>query len=76
MIKKRCTRLEVHEQIQVAVRTSLAAGDGAEHGDPVHATFLRDAQDLRAASPQPLQRQHVFGHPTRALSGLTTVLQD
>jgi hypothetical protein len=65
VIKKRCTRLEVHEQIQVAVRTSFAPGDGTEDGDPVRATLARDAKDLRAASAQPLQRQHVIGHHSR-----------
>jgi hypothetical protein len=33
MIKKRCTWLEVHEQIQIAVQASLSSGDGAEHGE-------------------------------------------
>jgi hypothetical protein len=68
VIKKRSTRLEVHEQIQVAVRTSFAAGNGSEHGDPMRATLPRDAQDLRAPSAEPFQCQHVFGHPTRVLS--------
>jgi hypothetical protein len=43
VIKKRRTWLEIDKQIQVAVRTSLSPGDGAEHGHPVRATFLRDA---------------------------------
>ena len=62
VIEKRGAWLEVHEQIEVAVRTSLAPGDGAEHGDALRATFPRDAQNLRPASAQSLQRQHLIRH--------------
>jgi hypothetical protein len=65
MVKKRCARLEVHYQIQVAVRTSLTAGNGTEHGDPMNLALARDAQDLGAASAKPLQCQHLSGHLTR-----------
>lgn len=65
MIKKRRIWLEVHEQIQVAVRASLAPGDRSEYGDPMRATFRRHAHDLRAASAQPIETQHVIGHPSR-----------
>jgi hypothetical protein len=64
VIKKRRTRLEVHEQVQVAVRASLAPGDGAEHGDPMSLALPRDAEDLRAAAAKPFQCQHVTGHPS------------
>ena len=65
VIKKRGTRLEVHQQIQVAVRASLSPGDGAEHGDPMSPALLRDAEDLWAAAAQPIQCQHVIPHPSR-----------
>jgi hypothetical protein len=53
VIKKRRAWLEVHEQVQVAVRTSFSPGDGAEHGDPMSPALPRDAYDLRAAAAQP-----------------------
>jgi len=62
VIKKRSTRLEVHEQIQVAVRASLTPGDGAGHGYPTSPALPRDAKDLRAATAEPLQGQHVIAH--------------
>jgi hypothetical protein len=62
VIKKRRTWLEIHEQIQVAVRASLSPGDGAEHGDPVSPALPRDAEDLRAAAAESLQGQRVIGH--------------
>ncbi len=65
MIKKRRTRLEVHQQIQVAIRASLSPGDGAEHGDPMSPALPRDAEDLWAAAAQPIQCQHVIRHPLR-----------
>ena len=55
VIKKRRPWLEVHEQIQVAVRASLSPGDRAEHGDPVSPALPCDAEDLRAAAAEPLQ---------------------
>jgi hypothetical protein len=69
VIKKRRTGLEVHEQIQVTVPTSLVPGDGTEDGDPMNLALTRDAKDLRAALAKPLQRQHVSGHPRRVSSG-------
>ena len=65
VIKKRRARLEVDEQVQVAVWTSLASGDGTKHGDPMNLALTRDTQNLRPASAKPLQRQYVSGHPTR-----------
>ena len=65
VIEKRRAWLEVHEQIQVAVRASLSPSDGAEHGDPAGPVLARDAEDLRAAAAQSLQCQHVIGHPSR-----------
>lgn len=62
VIKKRCAWLEIHEQIQIAVRASLSPGDGAEHCDPMRPTPPRDAKDLRATSAQRLEGQHVIGH--------------
>jgi hypothetical protein len=64
VIKKRRAWLEVHEQIQVAIRASLSSGDGAEHGDPMSPAFPRDAEDLRTASAESLQCQHVISHTT------------
>src|SRR5580704_5712030 len=58
VIKKRGTWLEVHEQIQVAVRASLSPGDGAEHRDPMRPTLPRDAEDLCAATAQPFHGRH------------------
>ena len=63
VIEKRRAGLEVHEQIQVAVRASLAPGDGAEHGDPAGPVLTRDAEDLQATAAQSLQCQQVIGHP-------------
>ena len=65
MIKKRGTRLEVHQQIQVAVRASLSPGNGAKDGDPVNPAFLCYAENLRAAAAQPIQCQHVIRHSSR-----------
>jgi hypothetical protein len=62
VIKKRGTWLEVHQQIQVAIRASLSPGDGTEYGDPLSPALLRDAENLRAAAAQSLQCQHVIGH--------------
>jgi len=53
VIKKRRTWLEVHEQIQIAVRASLSPGDGAEHRDPMSPTIPRDREDLGAESRRP-----------------------
>jgi hypothetical protein len=75
VIKQRCARLEVDKQIQIAIRASLAAGDGAEHGDPVCTTFPRDTQDLRAALSQPFQRQHLFSHRSRVAPGTYAELE-
>jgi hypothetical protein len=46
VIKKRRAWLEIDQQIQVAVWTSLSPGDGAEHGDPTSTPLSRDAEDL------------------------------
>lgn len=54
VIKKRCARLEVDEQIQIAAWASLASGYGTEDGDPMHLALARDAQDLGAALAKPL----------------------
>lgn len=64
VIKKRRAWLEVHEQIQVAVWTSLASGYGTEDGDPMRLALARDAQDLGAALAKPLQCQDISGHST------------
>jgi hypothetical protein len=68
VIKKRCAWLEVHEQIQIAVRASLSPGNGAEHRDPARPPLLRNAQDLYPAAPQPLQRQRVIDHDSSVSS--------
>jgi len=77
VIKKRRTWLEVHEQIQVAVRASLSPGDGAEHRDPMRPTLPRDAQDLRATAAQRLEGQHMISHalsvPAQAQGGRSVV---
>jgi hypothetical protein len=62
MINKGGTRLEIYEQVQIAVWASLSPGDGAEYRDPVRPALPRDAEDLRAAAAQRLQGQHVIGH--------------
>jgi len=62
VIKKRRTWLEVHEQIQIAVRASLSPGDGAEHGDPMSPALPGDAEDLRTAAAESLQCQDVIRH--------------
>ncbi len=68
VIEKRRTRLEIHEQVQVAVLASLSPGDGTEHGHPMGPALPRDAEDLRAASAQPFQWQHVVGHLSRGIA--------
>ena len=42
VIKKRRTWLEIHQQIQVAVRASISPGDRAEYGDPMSPALPRD----------------------------------
>jgi hypothetical protein len=39
VIKERGARLEVHEQVKIAVRASLSPCDRAEHGDPMNLRF-------------------------------------
>ena len=76
VIKKRRTWLEIHEQIQVAVRASISPGDRAEYGDPTGLALPRNAEDLWAAAAEPLQCQNVIAHassvspPAAAGSGL------
>lgn len=65
LIKKRGTRLEIHEQVQIALWASLSPGNGTEHGDPMSPARARDAQDLRTTAAQTLQGQYVIGHPSR-----------
>jgi antitoxin (DNA-binding transcriptional repressor) of toxin-antitoxin stability system len=65
MIEKRHSRLEVHEQIQVAIRPGLSPSDRAEDGDPMSPALPRNTKDLRAATAETLQRQHVSGHVLR-----------
>ena len=65
MIKKGGAWLEIHEQVKIAVWTSLSPSDRAEHRDPMSPTSPRDAQDLRPAAAQPFHGQHVIGHPSR-----------
>jgi hypothetical protein len=62
VIKERRTWLEIHQQVQVAVRASLSPGDGAEHGDPMSSALPRDAEDLRTPTAEPLECQHVISH--------------
>ncbi len=54
VIKEGCTWLEVHEQIQVAVRTGLPPSDRAEHSDPMSPALPRNAKDLRASATKSL----------------------
>ena len=65
MIEEGSARFKVHEQVQVAVWASLSPGDRAEHRDPMSLALPGDAEDLRAAAAQPLDRQHVIGHSPR-----------
>lgn len=65
LIKKRGTRLEIHEQIQIAIWASLSPSNGTEHCEPMSPARARDAQYLRAAAAQTLQGQHIIGHPSR-----------
>jgi hypothetical protein len=65
LIKKRGTRLEIHEQVQIAIWTSLSPSNGTEHRDPMSLARARDTQDLRAAAAQTLQGHYVIGHPPR-----------
>ena len=73
VIKERCTWLEIHEQIEIAVWVSLASSDRTEDGDPTSPPLPRDAEDLCAAASQTLHSQHVVGHPSRVtLRGLVS----
>ena len=65
MIKKGGAWLKIHEQVKIAVWASLSSSDRAEHGDPMSPALPRDAEDLRAATPQLLQSQHIIGHHSR-----------
>jgi hypothetical protein len=68
VIKKRYAWLEVHEQIQIAVRARLSPGNGAEHRDPARPPLLRNAQDLHPPAAQPLQRQRLIDHDSSVSS--------
>jgi len=73
VIKERRTWLEIHEQIEITVRVSLASIDRTEDGDPTSPPLPRDAEDLCAAAAQTLHSQHVVGHPSRVtLRGLVS----
>ena len=74
VIKKRRTWLEVHEQIQIAVRASLSPGDGAEHGDPMSPALPGDAEDLRTAAAESLQCQDVIRHVSSVSPRASTTL--
>jgi len=65
VIKKGSAWLEIHEQVEIAVWTSLSPSDRAEHRDPMSPALPRDAKDLCAAAAQSLHGQHVIGHPPR-----------
>jgi hypothetical protein len=73
VIKKRCPRLKVHQQVQVAVhqqvqvaaRAGRSPGNGAEYRDPARPPLPRNAEDLYPAAPQPLQGQRVIDHRSR-----------
>ena len=62
VIKEGGARLEVHEQVKIAVWASLSPCDRAEHGDPMSPAFPRDAEDLRAAAAQPDHGQRIIDH--------------
>jgi len=62
VIKKGGAWLKFHEQVKIAVWASPSSGDRAEHGDPMSLALPRNAEDLRAAAPQPVQGQNVIGH--------------
>jgi len=74
VIKKRRTWLEVHEQLQIAVRASLSPGDGAEHGDPMSPALPGDAEDLRTAAAESLQYQDVIRHVSSVSPRASTTL--
>ena len=74
LMKKRCTWIEVHQHIQVAVRASLSPGDGAEHGDPMSPPLPGDTEDLRAAAAEPLKCQHIIGHVSSVSPRASTTL--
>ncbi len=62
VIKKGGTRLKIHQQVKIAVWTSLSPSDRAEHRDPMSPAPPRDTKDLRSAAAQPFQGQHVIDH--------------
>jgi hypothetical protein len=64
MIQQRRTFLKVHQEVQVTIGVSLAPGHRPEHCNPVRPAPPRDAQDLRTATTQASQRQHLISHPT------------
>jgi hypothetical protein len=72
VIDKRGARLEIHEQVQVAVGASLFPGDRAEHRDPMSPTIPRDGEDLCAELAQALQGQRVIGHASKVTAHART----
>jgi len=52
VIKKRSTRLEIHEQVKIAAGASLSPSDRTKHGDPMSPALPRDTEDLRPAPTQ------------------------
>jgi len=62
VIKKRRTWLEIHQQIQVAVRASISPCDRAEYRDPMSPALPRDVEDFRATAAEPLKCQNVIAH--------------
>jgi hypothetical protein len=75
VIKKGGTWLKVDQQVKIAAWTSLSSSDCAEYGDPMSPALPRDAEDLCAASAQPLHGQHVIGHPSRVSPGALPTLR-
>jgi hypothetical protein len=75
VIKKRGAWLKVHQQVKVATRASLSPGDGAEYRDPMSPALPRDGEDLRTATAQLFQGQHLVGHSSRVSPLVSSTLR-
>ena len=65
VIKKGSARLEIHQQVEIAIWASFSPSDGTEHGNPMSSALPRDAEDVRTAAAQSFHGQYVIGHPSR-----------
>jgi hypothetical protein len=58
LIEQGCLGLEVDEEVDIAVRPSLAPGDGPEHADTRRATAPCRGENLSPPRPHHVQGRH------------------